>query len=555
MQPESGVLSPEFELVLACVGWPIGAEDAALIRERIQRPIDWPHLLRIIQHHQVLPLVARNLEACAADRIPVEVLKDLRSRTAQSALHSFQALSELARLTRLFRGEQIELRILKGAPLAIDAFGDATLRSMGDLDMLVSQADLPRADAILRAEGYLRAVPQARLTPRRMRSYVAHQKDFSYENPRNGMAVDLHWRLFRNRFYPSNAGIETCGLAWTQLGPERIPTLPPQQLFLYLCVHGALDGWLRLKWIADIGALVRRASPEQLGEIARTAMDRSVLPEFSAAVLLCRRWLGVDRVPAECLDSRHPTVSRIVRLAGRLITSNDCCPVREEISSSAWFLNEFTLRSSLRYRAELIERSLFRPRVWEKVNLPDRLFPLYALFSAPEWLAFRMHRLLASSKSDGRRQTGPERKTKLTLLQRLFGLAPSDFALLVEAGVLLTFFRIALRFFSVRRLTAWMGQAKPAERLRPEEDALKTIRRIEWAVGSIARHSPLSFVCFPQSLAAYFMLRRRHVGSKLFYGVARDQQHLKAHTWIKVGDRTVVGGEAESDFTVLAIFP
>jgi hypothetical protein len=30
---------------------------------------------------------------------------------------------------------------------------------------------------------------------------------------------------------------------------------------------------------------------------------------------------------------------------------------------------------------------------------------------------------------------------------------------------------------------------------------------------------------------------------------------LKAHTWIKVGDRTVVGGDVESQFTVLAIFP
>ena len=40
------------------------------------------------------------------------------------------------------------------------------------------------------------------------------------------------------------------------------------------------------------------------------------------------------------------------------------------------------------------------------------------------------------------------------------------------------------------------------------------------------------------------MLRRRHIASKLFYGVAREADQLKAHTWVKVGDRTVVGGEA-----------
>jgi hypothetical protein len=51
------------------------------------------------------------------------------------------------------------------------------------------------------------------------------------------------------------------------------------------------------------------------------------------------------------------------------------------------------------------------------------------------------------------------------------------------------------------------------------------------------------------------MLRRRHIASKLFYGVTRDADQLKAHTWVKVGDCTVVGGEVESRFTVLATFP
>jgi hypothetical protein len=69
------------------------------------------------------------------------------------------------------------------------------------------------------------------------------------------------------------------------------------------------------------------------------------------------------------------------------------------------------------------------------------------------------------------------------------------------------------------------------------------------------RHVPFTFVCFPQCLAAYFMLRRRHIASKLFYGVTRDADQLKAHTWVKVGDRTVVGGELESRFTVLTTFP
>jgi hypothetical protein len=139
------------------------------------------------------------------------------------------------------------------------------------------------------------------------------------------------------------------------------------------------------------------------------------------------------------------------------------------------------------------------------------------------------------------------------LFRRVMQLPAADIALTIEAACMLTFFRIALNFLPVQRLTAWMGRAAHSP-LSPAEPA-QTLRRIEWSIDAVVRHVPLSFVCFPQCLAAYFMLRRRHIASKLFYGVTRDADQLKAHTWVKVGDRTVVGGELESHFTVLTTFP
>ena len=82
------------------------------------------------------------------------------------------------------------------------AFQDPTLRDLGDIDLLVAEKDIYSAGDILRAHGYVRFEPQAQLTPRRLRSYLAHQKDFSYEHPAAGVVIDLHWRLFRNRSFP-----------------------------------------------------------------------------------------------------------------------------------------------------------------------------------------------------------------------------------------------------------------------------------------------------------------------------------------------------------------
>jgi hypothetical protein len=534
MKPVKPVYAPEFELVLACLRWPQETVDGARILALAQQPIDWPYLLEIVLHQKVVPLFFRNLETFAGEYVPQETAAALRASTEANTRNCLQFSSHLQLLDRLFREQAIDVRIFKGIPLSMVAFQDPALRDLGDIDLLVAERDIFRVEDIVRAYGYQRFEPRAHLTPRRLRSYLAHQKDFSYEHPTAGIVIDLHWRLFRNQFLPANAGLAEVGVDWLALGSERLPTLPVSRLLLYLCVHGALDGWLRLKWLADIGALLRSMTAEQLKATAEAAAQQQALPELSAAVFLCQDILGDDGTfltPAGCLERSDKRVARIVDFGKRLMTSNQYRPVREQISSARWFLNEFQLHTSWNYRLDLVLRSLFRPRVWRKFNLPDALFPLYAVLSPLEWFQDRLQKLKRSSRS------------------------PADLALAIEAGCMLIFFRIALNFLPVQKLTVWMSKQDAAQVAVSPGMAADILRRIEWSIDAVVRHAPFTFVCFPQCLAAYFMLRRRHIASKLFYGVTRDADHLKAHTWVKVGDRTVVGGDVESHFTVLTTFP
>ena len=567
MKPGGTVYSTEFELVLACLRWPQEAVDGDRIRTLAQRPIRWSHLLEIVDHHKVVPLFSRNLDTFAPGYMPDEQAATLRASSVANAHICLERTAHLVALHRLFREQQIGLRIFKGIPLAMTAFRDPTLRDTGDIDLLVAEKDIFKAAEILQNQGYVRFEPQAQLTPRRLRSYLAHQKDFSYEHPAAGIVIDLHWRLFRNSFLPANARLEEVGEDWIHLGSERIPTLPTQRLLLYLCVHGALDGWLRLKWLADIGALLNTMTPEQLTSAATAAAEQQALPQFSAAIVLCHDLLGYNpqRLPDGCLDRNDRRVAHILRFGKRLLTSNQYRPIRERIASPQWFLNEFRLHRSLRYRLDLIQRSLFRPRIWHSFDLPDALFPLYALLSPFESLGFHLrHRLAKITRavrrkpavpaSTAQRATHPAPMTRM-LLRRMMQLPAADIALAIEAAGMLTFFRIALNFVPVRKLTAWMSRSDQALSSLSQEERAQTLRRIEWSIDAVVRHAPFSFVCFPQCLAAYFMLRRRHIASRLFYGVKRDADQLKAHTWVKVGDRTLVGGDVESLFTVLTTFP
>jgi hypothetical protein len=556
MQPDESTLPIEFDLALACVRWPHEPENAARIQRLCSQAVDWAQFLRILGSHQVAPLAFHNLEASAAQFVPSDILANLKASTIENTRVSFQGISELIRLIRLFRDAAIELRVLKGPPLAIAAFGSAALRTAGDIDLLIDENSLDAAHELLRREGYLLCEPAAWPTPRRMRSYIAHQKDFSYQHERTGLVLDLHWRLLRNRYLPISLNIQKTGLSWMQLGPESIPVLPKEQLFLYLCVHGALDGWLRLKWLADIGALLSAMPIEEVRQAAYKAKDLQVLPEFSAALLLCHQKLGSENPPSEALGPKDPRMAHILRTANRLMSSNHYCPVREKFSTTIWFKNELVLAPTFQSKREILARSLFRPRVWQWANLPDFLFPLYAFISPLEWIRFRVRRFWA-------RVTIPLRKLNSQSFgsqprsnqSNFFHAALPNLAIIVEAATLLTLFRVALKFVPVQRLTAWMVHGDSQSRVSVSSAERNTLRKIEWAIGAVVRHAPMTYVCFPQSLAAYFMLHRRRIQSKLFYGVAREDQKLTAHTWIKVGDRTIVGGETESRFTVLAVFP
>ena len=68
-------------------------------------------------------------------------------------------------------------------------------------------------------------------------------------------------------------------------------------------------------------------------------------------------------------------------------------------------------------------------------------------------------------------------------------------------------------------------------------------------VRRVARHVPFPAVCLPQAMALQWMLRRRGVASRLFFGARRKAQDsgLDFHAWLTVGGECVIGaGEVET---------
>jgi hypothetical protein len=139
------------------------------------------------------------------------------------------------------------------------------------------------------------------------------------------------------------------------------------------------------------------------------------------------------------------------------------------------------------------------------------------------------------------------------LLRRLRQLRPPDRWLLLETLVHLVAARLALRILPFRWLVWWFQ--RPARRPELAGDARQAaIRQVRLAVHYTNLWLDLDAVCFPRSIAAQTMLRRRGVSTTLYYGAAMlpDPGKLTTHVWLQDGDNGIVGHENITQFQILA---
>ncbi len=127
--------------------------------------------------------------------------------------------------------------------------------------------------------------------------------------------------------------------------------------------------------------------------------------------------------------------------------------------------------------------------------------------------------------------------------------------LLLEALAWLIWAKLLLLTVPFRWVAPRLGKPMTESAASLTEPERQLASRISWAVQSVAANVPLGFVCLPQAMAAKWMLRRRHLASTLYLGVARpDEAKFTAHAWLRAGDKILTGRAESRTHTTLASF-
>lgn len=296
---------PEFFLVAACCRWPPCEARSQAIRAATQADCDWPRTLRIVQRHLVWGLAQDGI-ARAGIQPPAEIAENLRARAAALARRNLALAGETVRLQRRFDEADVPIIFLKGSSVAALAYGDLSLKHSLDIDILVAPARVAAAQLVLEKAGYALANPLPALTAQQFALLMRYSREWAFLARDRDMLVELHWKPSYNALLLKDIGPQS-PLQQVRIGQAQIWTFRFEELFIYLCVHGAQHGWARLKWLADLAALLSARGErdiETLIEPRRPSGQAGAPARPSSSASACWRSNSPLSWPRSCADRR-----------------------------------------------------------------------------------------------------------------------------------------------------------------------------------------------------------------------------------------------------------
>jgi len=387
-------LPREFLLVAACCRWPLDAQAKAAIGAAAVSALDWPYVLRIVKRQRVAGLVHHALTTTGID-VPAAEAGALAAEAQRIVRQNLLLAFESARLQRGFDAAGIDVLTLKGTALAQLAYGSQAIKHSRDIDLLVPAAQAEDALRFLESEGYVLSAPADALSEAQRRTVIQYGYEFALRRHGREPLVELRWRLTDNMRLV--AGMDAFAQPQTVAlsGGASLRTLSDENLFAYLCVHGAGHAWSRLKWLADLNALLARADEAGVERLYRHAQAVGSGLCAGQALLLCHRLLGL-KLPAGLGDEIQAD-NRLRLLLAMALDAMVGPDGATEIESRPFGSTRVALMQFLLGRGAgyfMAQGRVMSVRVSDVVRypLPQPLHFLYPLLRLPMWLWRRARR-------------------------------------------------------------------------------------------------------------------------------------------------------------------
>lgn len=275
--------SKEFALLTRCCSSNFAnASDGA---PDVAASIDWKRFAELARHHRVQGFAWNGLSK--AD-LPTEVAEALSSDARSIAATNLAIARECGVLSETFAGAGVPLIFLKGLTVGALAYRNPLLKMGWDIDLLIDPADLAAARDLLAGRGFALREPSS---PEQVIEWHRWSKESVWTRA-DGLHVELHTRLADNRSLIPSLDVHSPTQRVEVTPGISLPTFATEELFAYLCVHGASSAWFRLKWISDLAGLIHGRPGSEIDRLWRRSQEFGADRAAAQALLVADALFG-----------------------------------------------------------------------------------------------------------------------------------------------------------------------------------------------------------------------------------------------------------------------
>ncbi|MFT7381014.1 MAG: hypothetical protein ACI9Z3_000894 [Roseivirga sp.] len=127
--------------------------------------------------------------------------------------------------------------------------------------------------------------------------------------------------------------------------------------------------------------------------------------------------------------------------------------------------------------------------------------------------------------------------------------------LLIEILILLGMARLSVLLFPFKRIANWMGKSNYETTTAMDEGLHAGLVRLSSGIEAVSKYTFWKSNCFAQVLCAHWILKRKNIPHTIYFGLLKeDTIQMKAHAWLRAGNKIVTGRKGHKDYTVVGKF-
>lgn len=333
--------------------------------------LDWEYLISMASRHRLRPLLYVNLNSICPEKVPEEVLGNLKSYYMANVQKNLMLTGELVKVIETLESNNIKAIPYKGPVLASSAYGNIGLRIINDLDLYIDESNIFKAIEILKLEGYQ---PYFELNNINESNFLKTQREYLFKSP-GGFILELHWNIQGPHVYlPIEPKCIYEDLEIIKINNFEIFSFSPENLIIILSLHSAKHNWNYLSLLCDISEIIN-SQDIKWNEVFKTADKLYVRRILTINILLINDLFDLE-IHDNILNNMYSDVYalKIVKNIKKLLLSKE-----NQLKIFEKIIIDLKKREKLKYGLVDCFYGLTKPSYadFKDIKLPKRLFLFY----------------------------------------------------------------------------------------------------------------------------------------------------------------------------------